>query len=149
MSEKRTDLGRAIEEAFLEVAAGLRGEIALEQYEVDSDALTPSRIKAIRTRVAPSTKDFERQFRVPARTVEAYEQGRRRPDTATDVLLRVIEREPDAVRRALLPPPSTRPDLKQILVSGWAEDGDPFEEDLASRPAVASGRTYRGRQGDK
>lgn len=33
--------------------------------------------------------------------IEAYEQGRRKPDQVTIALLRVIEREPDAVRRAL------------------------------------------------
>jgi putative transcriptional regulator len=33
--------------------------------------------------------------------MEAYEQGRRRPDAAMQALLRVIERELDAVRRTL------------------------------------------------
>ena len=46
-------------------------------------------------------KLFETAFRIPARTIEVCEQGRRRPDAATRVLLRVIEREPEAVRRAL------------------------------------------------
>ena len=30
-------------------------------------------------------------------------RGRRHPDAATEVLLRVLERDPDAVRRALMP----------------------------------------------
>jgi putative transcriptional regulator len=98
---KRTRLGREIEEAFLELAAGLRGEVELDIREVDPDVLTPSRIKAIRRNLAPSTKEFEKRFRIPARTMEAYEQGRRRPDAATEVLLRVLEREPEAVQRAL------------------------------------------------
>jgi putative transcriptional regulator len=33
--------------------------------------------------------------------MEAYEQGRRRPDGAMDALLKVIDREPAAVERAL------------------------------------------------
>ncbi|KAB2874240.1 MAG: transcriptional regulator [Bauldia sp.] len=98
---RRTRLGREIEEAFLELAAGLRGEVELDEYEIDEDTLTPSRIKTIRRSLASSTKEFERHFRIPARTMEAYEQGRRRPDAATEVLLRVLEREPEAVRRAL------------------------------------------------
>jgi putative transcriptional regulator len=101
--EKRTRLGRDIEEALLTFAAGLRGEVELDQYEIDLNALTPSRIKAIRRGLASSTKEFERRFRIPARTMEAYEQGRRRPDAATEVLLRVLEHDPDAVRRALTP----------------------------------------------
>jgi putative transcriptional regulator len=144
MSEKRTELGLAIEEAFLEFAAGLRGEVALEQYEIDPDVLTPSRIKAIRTKVAPSTKDFERQFRVPARTVEAYEQGRRRPDTATDVLLRVIEREPDAVRRALRPPSAAATDPKALLASAPLEGVD-LRGDSTSSPVMNTGERARKR----
>lgn len=34
-------------------------------------------------------------------TMEAYEQGRRRPDKATQALLTIIEREPEAAKRAL------------------------------------------------
>jgi putative transcriptional regulator len=100
-TKKRTRLGRDIEQAFKELAAYLRGEAEVEAYEARSARLTPMRIKTIRRRVAASTRDFERQFGVPARTLEAYEQGRRRPDAAMEALLRVIEREPAAVRRAL------------------------------------------------
>jgi putative transcriptional regulator len=99
--EKRTKFGRDLEEAFKELAAYLRGEIELDSYEVPDDALTPQRIRAIRRKVARSTSEFQKQFRIPARTMEAYEQGRRRPDAAMETLLRVIDREPKAVRRAL------------------------------------------------
>jgi putative transcriptional regulator len=99
--DNRTKFGRDLEEAFLELAAYMRGEIELESYEVPDHWLTPSRIKEIRRKVARSTKEFERKFRIPARTMEAYEQGRRRPDAAMETLLRVIDREPAAVERAL------------------------------------------------
>lgn len=99
--ERRTKFGRDLEEAFNELAAYLRGEIEIESYEVPDDLLTPTRIKAIRLKVARSTRDFERTFHISARTMEAYEQGRRRPDAAMQTLLRVIDREPAAVRRAL------------------------------------------------
>jgi len=94
-------VGDDLVEAFEELAAYLRGEIEVESYEVPDDALTPKRIQEIRRKVARSTREFERRFRISARTMEAYEQGRRRPDTAMETLLRVIDREPDAVRRAL------------------------------------------------
>jgi putative transcriptional regulator len=100
-TERRTKFGRDLEESFKELAAYLRGEIAAETYEVSDNLLTPQRIKAIRLKVARSTKDFERRFHISARTMEAYEQGRRRPDAAMQTLLRVIDREPAAVRRAL------------------------------------------------
>lgn len=65
-----------------------------------ADLLTPARVQAIRRTVAASTKEFEQTFRVSARTMEAYEQGRRRPNQAMQALLRIIEKEPEAARRA-------------------------------------------------
>ena len=99
--ERRTKFGRELEDSFKELAAYLRGEIEVESYDAPDNALTPSRIKSIRRKVARSTRDFERTFHISARTMEAYEQGRRRPDAAMQTLLRVIDREPAAVRRAL------------------------------------------------
>ena len=94
-------VGDDLVEAFQEMAAYLRGEVEAESYNVPDDIITPDRVKAIRRKVAASTKEFEQQFRISARTMESYEQGRRRPDAAMQALLRVIEREPEAVRRAL------------------------------------------------
>jgi len=96
-----SQVGDDLVEAFQEMAAYLRGEVEVEAYEVPNDVLTPERVRTIRRKVATSTKEFERQFQISARTMEAYEQGRRRPDTTMQALLRIIEREPDAVRRAL------------------------------------------------
>jgi putative transcriptional regulator len=98
---KRTKLGLELEGAFKEMAAHLRGEIQLPSYVARHDHITPKRIKMIRRKVASSTKEFERLFGIPARTMESYEQGRRRPDGAMQALLRIIEREPKAARRAL------------------------------------------------
>lgn len=94
-------VGADLIEAFEEMAAHLRGEIEVESYEVPADAMTPERIKQIRRKVSPSTKAFETMFKISARTMESYEQGRRKPDAAMAALLRIIEKEPDAARRAL------------------------------------------------
>ncbi len=95
-------VGDDLVEAIAEMAAYLKGDTKAEQRPLQADILTPERIRSIRRSVASSTKAFEAEFNIPARTIEAYEQGRRRPDAATVLLLRVIEREPDAVRRASL-----------------------------------------------
>ncbi|MGV3579001.1 helix-turn-helix domain-containing protein [Brevundimonas sp.] len=63
--------------------------------------MSPERIKAIRKSVARSPKEFEARFGIPARTVEGWEQDRRKPDPAARVLLAVIEKDPGAVERAL------------------------------------------------
>jgi putative transcriptional regulator len=94
-------VGADLVEAFEEMAAHLRGEVEVDSYEVPADVLTPARIKEIRRTVASSTKAFEAEFQISARTMESYEQGRRRPDAAMTALLRIIEKEPQAVRRAL------------------------------------------------
>jgi putative transcriptional regulator len=98
---KGSRVGDDLVAAFEEMAAHLRGEIELEAHQLPGGAMTPARIKAIRAKVASSTKEFERVFGIPARTMESYEQGRRNPDGAMRALLRIIEREPAAARRAL------------------------------------------------
>ena len=94
-------VGDDLVEAFQEMAAYLRGDVEVENYVVPDDVLTPQKISEIRKRVASSTKVFERDFMIPARTMESYEQGRRKPDTATVALLKIIERAPDVARAAL------------------------------------------------
>jgi putative transcriptional regulator len=98
---KGSRVGDDLVEAFEQMAAHLRGEIALEAHDAPAGAMTPARIKAIRSKVASSTREFERVFGIPARTMESYEQGRRNPDGAMRALLRIIDREPAAARRAL------------------------------------------------
>jgi putative transcriptional regulator len=63
--------------------------------------MPPERIRAIRRASAKSARDFERKYHVPARTLEGWEQGRRKPDLTARILLTVIERDPQAVARAL------------------------------------------------
>jgi putative transcriptional regulator len=87
-----------IEAGLREAIAWRRGEIALPTLRIDS--MPASRVKSIRKSVSKSTKDFERRFHVPARTVEGWEQGKR-VDAPAAALLRVIERDPEAVERAL------------------------------------------------
>jgi len=101
VTRQRSRVGDDLVEAFEEMAKHLRGEIELEAYALPTGSMTPAQIKAIRTKVASSTKEFERLFGIPARTMESYEQGRRSLDGAMRALLRVIDREPEAARRAL------------------------------------------------
>ena len=100
---KGSRVGDDLVVAFEEMARHLRGEIELEAHDLQGGAMTPAQIKAIRSKVASSTKEFERLFGIPARTMESYEQGRRSLDGAMRALLRIIDREPNAARRALAP----------------------------------------------
>jgi putative transcriptional regulator len=73
-------VGDDLVEVSEEMAKHLRGEIELEEHDLPGVALTPAQIKAIRLKIASSTKEFERLFGIPARTMESYEQGRRKLD---------------------------------------------------------------------
>jgi putative transcriptional regulator len=58
-------------------------------------------VKAIRQKLGMSQAEFARSFGFTLDAVQNWEQGRRRPEGAARAFLKVIEREPDAVRRAL------------------------------------------------
>ena len=58
-------------------------------------------VKAIRERLGVTQEEFARMFRVSVGTLRGWEQRRRHPHGAALTLLRVIDREPEAVRRAL------------------------------------------------
>lgn len=94
MSKKNTKFGSDLIEALKEVRAHRRGEIALPSRKVD--VLSAQRVKAIRTSLSHSPKDFEQRFGIPARTIEGWEQGRKL-DVASSILMNVIERTPDVV----------------------------------------------------
>jgi putative transcriptional regulator len=98
MTDKRTQVSLDIEAGLREAIAHRRGELALETRRV---AVMPAaRVKEIRKSVAKSTKEFERRFHIPARTVEGWEQGRKL-GASDRVLLTVIAADPEAVERAL------------------------------------------------
>jgi putative transcriptional regulator len=82
-----------------EVLAHVRGEITLPSRIVNIPQETD--VRAIRARFKLSREKFAARFGLDHRAVQEWEQGRRRPDRATRVLLKIIEREPEAVERAL------------------------------------------------
>lgn len=102
MTNDRSELGLSLEEALREAAAWKRGEVALEVRNVNP--MPVERIRAIRRKVARSAREFERRFGIPVSTLQNWEQGRRRPDPAACLLLKVIEQDPEAVERAASAP---------------------------------------------
>jgi len=104
MGDERTEIGLEIEAALGEVFTHVRGETVLPHRIVDDPAA--ERIVALRKRMKLSRRKFADRFGLDARAIQDWEQGRRVPDRAARVLLTVIDREPDAVVRALTPPTS-------------------------------------------
>ncbi len=59
------------------------------------------RVRLARQAAGLSQPDFAERFQIPVATLRDWEQGRRKPDAASLAYLTVIEREPEAVVRAL------------------------------------------------
>ena len=97
-AKQDTDFGRELLESLGEVRDHLDGKIALPTRIVG--AMPAERVRTIRKAVAKSAKEFERRFGVPSRTLEGWEQGKAL-DAPARILLTVIERDPEAVERAL------------------------------------------------
>ena len=96
---RRNRIGEEIVEGFRQVLAHERGEIALPSYAID----VPARIDVarVRAKLRLSQRKFAERFGLDVTALQAWEQGRRQPDRAARVLLTIIDREPEAVQRAL------------------------------------------------
>ena len=72
--------------------------------------------RRIRERLKLTQEQFAERFEVPLGTLRDWEQGVSLPDSAAKTLLRVIDKDPEAVINALaqtyLPPVPTSPDTR-------------------------------------
>lgn len=89
------DLTSALEEAIRHARGEDTGAIA---HVVSLEVVD---VRAIRTRLGLSRPKFAERFGLDARTVQDWEQGRRRPDKAAQSYLKVIASHPDMVAGAL------------------------------------------------
>lgn len=90
--------------AFEQIAAGMHEAIAYAEGATDGfETHIPAEvdIKAIRKHLKLSQPAFARTFGFSLGRIRDWEQHRTAIDPSSRVLLTVIEREPDAVRRAL------------------------------------------------
>ena len=85
-------------EGLHEAAAYMRGEPA---PSLRVHVPTEIDVRAIRKRLGLTQAAFAARFGFTTAAVRDWEQKRRRPEASARVLLTVIDREPEAVRRAL------------------------------------------------
>ena len=69
--------------------------------------MVPTDVKAIRAKFGLSQQRFAKTFALSLATLRDWEQERRMPHGPARTLLQIIDREPEAVRRALGPPRKT------------------------------------------
>lgn len=100
-SGRRTEprLGERLLEGLKELQAHLRGEIRLSGtvYNVPPE----TDVRALREGLGLSQSEFAALFGFNVRSVQDWEQGRRRPEIPIRAYLAVIRQDPQAVIRAL------------------------------------------------
>ena len=98
-TNKRTKLGLDLEASAKDILAHIKGEKTFPTRRVvlpdDVD------VKQIRAKVGMTQADFARAFHIELRTLQDWEQGRRKPDATTRAYLAVIQRNRTAVLEAL------------------------------------------------
>lgn len=95
MSKLSGDLLKSLEEALAH-AQGKRTRARAHRVPVRA-----ADIQKARRKLGLSQDQFADAFGVSASTLRKWEQGQRSPTGAAKTLLKIIEREPDAVVRAL------------------------------------------------
>lgn len=90
MSEKR-DIGMEILEGIREVKAFKKGEADLRSHTLKE----PASPKEIRSRLNLSQSAFAGLMGVSLRTVQDWEQGRRKPSGPAAALLRIADQKPE------------------------------------------------------
>lgn len=92
-------LGDELIESMAEALAHAKGKrTGARAHKV---AVKPAEIQQARKRLGLSQDQFADAFGVSASTLRKWEQGQRSPTGAAKTLLKIIEREPKAVVRAL------------------------------------------------
>ena len=96
---RRTELGLALERGAREIVAHAKGELRLPTRRL----VLPDEVdvKRIRAMARMSQAEFAQAFCINPRTLQEWEQGRRKPDATTRAYLAVIARNREAVLQAL------------------------------------------------
>jgi putative transcriptional regulator len=95
--KKELTFGEGLIQSAYEALAIAKGEAKPARMFVPEKVDVP----AIRAKVKLSQAAFAERYGIPIGTLRDWEQDRRQPDQTARVLLAVIEKEPDAVVRAL------------------------------------------------
>lgn len=92
--------------AFEKIAEGLEEAIAFARGELDPSSyrvhIPPELdVRAIRRRQGLSQQAFAERYGFSLGRIRDWEQGRSCPDGPSRILLKVIDKEPEAIERAL------------------------------------------------
>jgi putative transcriptional regulator len=98
-AKRRTKLGLTLEQSAKEILAHMKGQTRFPARRI----VLPDEVdvKRIRSKAGMSQAEFARAFCINPRTLQEWEQGRRKPDATTRAYLAVIAKNREAVLQAL------------------------------------------------
>jgi len=91
-----------ITEGFDALEKQRQGKMTLRTIEVESKpapVISATELKAIRERLKLSRAVFAHYLRTNPRTLEGWEQGRAKPNAQAALLIHLVDRYPDTVKR--------------------------------------------------
>lgn len=90
------------DEDFSGLMAGMQDVLRFYRDERDGFVIhTAQDIKAIRQKAKLSQPKFAEAYQLEVATLRDWEQGRRQPDRPAQVLLKLIDEDPEMIRRML------------------------------------------------
>lgn len=98
----KRNLFAEISEGFEALAKQRQGKTTLRSCEVEAKpapVLTADELKSIREKLKLSRTVFAHYLRTNPRTLENWEQGRAKPNAQAALLIHLVDRYPDTVKR--------------------------------------------------
>ncbi|RDH41953.1 transcriptional regulator [Zooshikella ganghwensis] len=87
-------------QGFDDLKAEREGKITLKTHQVHASELKPlnaNELKEIRSKLNLSQSVFARCLHIPVRTYQGWEQGEHTPNKQATVLIRLVDKHPEAV----------------------------------------------------
>lgn len=90
--DAQRNIGEELLHAIREVKAGHYGD----KYTVEANDIVEARLNC-----GLSQRQFAAALRISPRTLQQWEQGRRRPSGAAETLLKIVARHPEVLRELM------------------------------------------------
>jgi putative transcriptional regulator len=90
--DAKRDVGQELLRAIRDVKSGRYGA----RYRIQANEVVAARLRS-----GLSQAQFAAALRISARTLQQWEQGRRRPSGAAETLIKIVARHPEVLREVL------------------------------------------------
>ena len=96
-----SDLGKELIEGMKQAVAYAESSEDNEDFEVTEIEVAPADVRGLRENLEMTQQQFASFLGISVHTLSKWERGERSPEGPARVLLKIVEREPEAVLRAL------------------------------------------------